>query len=238
MYLLSRDQSCSNRCIFEAGVRVADRELIYRCREALCLHRRTGKGKRSMDTKTAVKIMQIQDFLKRYYQPERLAQSCEACPSFGKVWSCPAGVPDTERFFAPFSKIVLIGVQVYYDEAQLAAAADGNADAVRAQSYEPAKRSLLEALFQLERRFKGAVAIAAGRCEQCQTCTRVQGKPCCKPARMRYSFSAFQMDLMGIAEQQLGMPLIWSKEALPPYQVAIGALLMQSFRSPHDVMFL
>ena len=129
------------------------------------------------------------------------------------------------EFFAPFSKIVLIGVQVYYDEAQLAAAADGNADAVRAQSYEPAKRSLLEALFQLERRFKGAVAIAAGRCEQCQTCTRVQGKPCCKPARMRYSFSAFQMDLMGIAEQQLGMPLIWSKEALPPYQVAIGALL-------------
>lgn len=191
-----------------------------------------------MDTKTAVKIMQIQDFLKRYYQPERLAQSCEVCPSFGKVWSCPAGVPDTERFFAPFSKIVLIGVQVYYDETQLAAAADGNADAVRAQSYEPAKRSLLEALFQLERRFKGAVAIAAGRCEQCQPCTRVQGKPCCKPARMRYSFSAFRMDLMGIAEQQLGMPLIWSKEALPPYQVAIGALLMQSFRSPHDVMFL
>ena len=191
-----------------------------------------------MDTKTAVKIMQIQDFLKRYYQPERLAQSCEVCPSFGKVWSCPAGVPDTERFFAPFSKIVLIGVQVFLmrRSSQLRLMEMQMQCVHKAMSRRTGVT--LEALFQLERRFKGAVAIAAGRCEQCQPCTRVQGKPCCKPARMRYSFSAFQMDLMGIAEQQLGMPLIWSKEALPPYQVAIGALLMQSFRSPHDVMFL
>lgn len=177
-----------------------------------------------MDTKIIVKTMTVQDFLKRYYQPEQLAQSCEGCPSFGKVWSCPSGVPDTERFFAPFSKIVLVGVQVYYDEVQRQAAFE-NADAVRAQSYEPAKRSLLEALLCLERHFKGAIAIAAGRCEQCPRCTREQGKPCCKPSRMRYSFSSFRIDLTGIAEQQLGIPLIWSNAGLPPYQVAIGALL-------------
>lgn len=179
-----------------------------------------------METKTAVRIMQVQEFLKCYYQPEQLAQSCAACPSFGKVWSCPPSVPETERFFAPFSRIVLVGVQVYYDDAQRQAAY-GNADAVRAQSYEPAKRSLLEALLCLERHFKGTVAIAAGRCEQCAQCTREQGKPCCKPARMRYSFSGFRIDLTGIAAQQLGMPLVWSKEALPPYQVAIGALLLR-----------
>lgn len=227
MCLLSLDPVCLGRGISKACVIVADKRLYTDVGKRSVCVREIRKGKWSMDTKTAVRIMQIQDFLKRYYQPEQLAQSCEACPSFGKVWSCPSGVPDTERFFAPFSKIVLVGVQVYYEDAQRKAAADGNADAVRAQSYEPAKRSLLEALLQLEQHFKGAIAIAAGRCEQCEQCTREQGRPCCKPARMRYSFSAFRMDLTGIAEQQLGMPLVWSKEALPPYQVAIGALLLR-----------
>ena len=76
-----------------------------------------------------------------------------------------------------------------------------------------------------ERVSPGAVTVAAGRCEQCEVCTRLQDLPCRRPERMRYSFSAFGFDLTALAKEQLGMDLLWAGEGLPEYNVAIAAFL-------------
>lgn len=175
------------------------------------------------NTRTAVRRMAVDAFLQRYYCPEKFAQSCNACPFYGQVWSCPPGVPDTSAFFAGYTDIYLLGVQVIYTDQ---ARRWRDVQAVQDQTYGLAKRALLETQLALEAQFPGARAIAAGRCEQCIRCTRPSGRACLRPERMRYSFSAFRIDLSRMADEQLNFPLRWSADKLPDYHVALGALLV------------
>ena len=174
-------------------------------------------------TQTAVRRLAVDAFLEQYYRPEKFAQSCNGCPFYGKVWSCPPGVPDTPAFFAGYSDIYLLGVQVTYTEL---AHRWRDVQAVQDQTYGLAKRALLETQLALEKQFPGARSIAAGRCERCTHCMRPSGCTCIWPERMRYSFSAFRIDLSRLADEQLGFPLQWSSGKLPAYHVALGALLV------------
>lgn len=174
-----------------------------------------------------VQTILVDEFLRRYYAPEKFADSCSGCPSYHKVWSCPPGLPDTAAFFQPFSRLLLIGVKVTYsDRLQKEASTPDRIDSLRAQSYGAVKKILLETQLGLERALPGSMSIAAGRCEQCECCTREQGLPCRRPERMRYSFSGFRIDLSALADEQLHMPLLWSADGLPPYNVAIAGLLL------------
>ena len=178
-------------------------------------------------TSCAVQAMPVAEFLRRYPAPEKFRDSCSGCPSYHKVWSCPPGLPGTAAFFQPFSRIVLIGGKVMYADAlQKEARISGRTDRLRADSYGAVKKVLLETQLGLERALPGSLAIAAGRCEQCARCAREDGLPCRRPERLRCSFSVFQVDLGAIAEEQLHMPLLWQADGLPPYNVAIGALLL------------
>ena len=51
------------------------------------------------------------------------------------------------------------------------------------------------------------------------------GRVCRRPERLRYSFSAFGFDLTGLARDQLGLELLWAKDGLPEYNVALAAFL-------------
>ena len=97
--------------------------------------------------------------------------------------------------------------------------------AVRQETYGVAKKALLEALLALEERCPGSITVAAGRCEQCDDCTRPRGLPCRRPERMRYSFSAFGFDLTALAREQLDIDLLWADRGLPPYNAALAAFL-------------
>lgn len=48
---------------------------------------------------------------------------------------------------------------------------------MRQETYGVVKKALLEALLAFERVSPGAVTVAAGRCEQCEVCTRLQDLP-------------------------------------------------------------
>ena len=69
------------------------------------------------------------------------------------------------------------------------------------------------------------MTIMAGGCELCKQCTRAEGKPCRHPREMRYSYSGLGFDLGRIAEEVLGMPLLWQNQGLPAYNVAIASFL-------------
>ena len=165
--------------------------------------------------------------LETYYDPVAFHTCCCGCPDYNKCWSCPPGAPDTREFFAEFSRAYLIGVKVEYSEAcRQASQQPGLLEPIRQRTYGQVKKTIHELQLQLEGRRPGTTSIAAGRCEQCEICTRSRGKLCTKPHRMRYSFSAFCFDLGRIAEKELHMPLLWSSSGLPEYNVAIAALLV------------
>lgn len=178
-------------------------------------------------TEVCVREISVADLLDTYYDPVTFHTCCRGCPEYQKRWSCPSGMPDTREFFEEFSRVYLIGVKIVYSElTRRESQRPELLESVRQRTYGKVKKAVHELQLQLEGRCPGATSIAAGRCEQCETCTRAQGKLCRKPHRMRYSFSAFCFDLGKIAEQELHMPLKWSTEGLPEYNVAIAALLV------------
>ncbi|MBP3311092.1 MAG: hypothetical protein J6L72_02520 [Butyricicoccus sp.] len=178
-------------------------------------------------TEVCVREIAVPRLLEEYYSPAAFHACCLGCPDYNKRWSCPPGAPDTREFFAPFSRAYLIGVKVIYTGACRRASEQPTLlEPIRQRTYGQVKKILHEVQLQLEGRIPGATSIAAGRCEQCARCTRSQGKLCMKPHRMRYSFSAFCFDLGSIADKELHMPLRWSANGLPEYNVAIAALLV------------
>ncbi|NCB64014.1 MAG: hypothetical protein EOM52_10485 [Clostridia bacterium] len=177
-------------------------------------------------TQVTVKSIPVSRWMERYHTPEKFVGACEACPDYGRVWSCPPGVPEARGYFSPYQTAYLIGVKVVYDAETRAAALDGaRTDEVRQATYGRVKRLLMETLLALESAFPGSVTVAAGRCELCERCTRPDALPCRTPERRRYSFSAFGFDLGRIAEEELGLKLLWSGQRLPEYNVAIAAFL-------------
>lgn len=182
-----------------------------------------------------VVTLPVRKWMEQYCHPERFAGACEACPDYGRVWSCPPGLRSAEEIFAPFSRVHIIGVKVVYrEETRAAATTAEKADRLRAATYGKVKRVLLESLLELEKSLPGSWSIAAGRCELCQRCTRMDGLPCRMPERVRYSFSGFGFDLMRMAEEVLGMELLWSAEGLPAYNVAVAALLERQGADPEQ----
>lgn len=177
-------------------------------------------------TQVETATLPVSRWLSEYRFPARFRDACKACPDYGRVWSCPPGVPEAEAFFSPFSDVTLIAVRVIYsEETRRAAASPEETEQLRKRCYGTVKKQLLATQLALEKQFPGTLSIAAGRCEQCERCTRPEGAPCRMPDRLRYSFSAFGFDLGKLALEQPSIRLLWSPEGLPEYDTAMAAFL-------------
>ena len=178
-------------------------------------------------TEVRVKALPVREWLDSYCFPDLFRDACLHCPDHNMNWSCPPGLPSAEELLGGYRTVYLIGIKVIYDAEQRAVAllSPQAADAVRSASYGVVKKALLEVLLQLEQAVPGSYTVAAGRCEQCEKYSRSIGRICGRPERLRYSFSAFGFDLTGLARDQLNLELLWAKEGLPEYNVAVAAFL-------------
>lgn len=180
-------------------------------------------------TEVKVKAVPVSEWLSKYCFPGKFLDACKACPDYARVWSCPPGLPGARELLGGYRTAYVVGVKVLYGERERERAlrSPEEAEAVRQETYGAVKKSLLDALLALEKVCPGSTTIAAGRCEQCEECTRPHGLPCRKRSRMRYSFSAFGFDLTAIAGELLGMELLWAAEGLPEYNAAIAAFVTE-----------
>lgn len=173
-----------------------------------------------------VVTLPVDAWLADYYRPEIFIEACKACPNYGKIWSCPPLAQPTPTLAEPFSRIHIIAVKVIYAEQTRAQANTAEkANQIRSATYGKVKRAMLESLLELEKAIPGSWSIAAGECELCDSCARSKGLPCRMPERMRYSFSGLGLDITRIAHDILDIELLWQKDGLPEYNVAIAALL-------------
>lgn len=174
-----------------------------------------------------VKTLTVPEWLEKYCQPEKFVPLCRGCPQYGKNWSCPPGMTTAAALAGGYRYVQVIGLKVKYDEQVLREAEHSpqRTEELRQETYEAAKKKMLQALLALEREFPGSKTIMAGGCTLCRTCARAQGEPCRYPEKMRYSYSGLGFDLGRISEELLGMPLLWQKRGLPAYTVAIASFL-------------
>lgn len=184
-------------------------------------------GEKMYQVEVQVKTLTVPEWLEKYCRPEKFVPLCRECPQYGKNWSCPPGMTTAEALAGDYRYVQVIGLKVKYDEQVLREAEHSpqRTEELRQETYEAAKKKLLQALLALEREFPGSKTIMAGGCTLCRTCARVQGEPCRYPEKMRYSYSGLGFDLGRISEELLGMPLLWQKRGLPAYTVAIASFL-------------
>lgn len=181
-------------------------------------------------TEVKAKLLPVKDWIEQYCFGDAFMKYCKECPEYGRVWSCPPGVPQVEGYLTRYEWVYIVGVKVIYGEAlKRSADSPAHTEKARQDSYGKVKRTLLEALLAMEEIFPDSLTVAAGRCEICAHCTRAEGGwPCRYPSHMRYSFSAFGFDLSLISERLLGFKLLWANEGLPDYNVAVAAFLTNS----------
>ena len=91
-----------------------------------------------------VVTLPVEEWLEQYCVSEKFAGACESCPDYGKVWSCPPGLPSAKELFTSFDRVHLIGMKVVYrKETRKAATTPEKTDRLRAATYGKAKRVLL-----------------------------------------------------------------------------------------------
>mgnify|MGYP005913476775 CR=1 FL=1 len=107
-------------------------------------------------TQVETATLPVSRWLSEYRFPARFRDACKACPDYGRVWSCPPGVPEAEAFFSPFSDVTLIAVRVIYsEETRRAAASPEETEQLRKRCYGTVKKQLLATQLALEKQFPG-----------------------------------------------------------------------------------
>lgn len=174
--------------------------------------------------------MAMEEWLERYWRPERAGQGCPECPEHGRRWSCPPGVPDLAQYLGGRPLINLLAARVRYTEEERSAHDAEAVRQIRERRYDHATNDLMTALRSLRALSPGSILIGSGECRYCLQCTRGQGLPCAYPEELAYSFSALGVDLSAMSAELFGWPLLWSAEGLPEYQVILCALVSDTMQ--------
>ena len=182
------------------------------------------------DTEVRVKSISVEEMMARYCKPEIFIESCKMCPDYRHVWSCPPGVPTAEEFLDGYNTAVVAGVKVRYSKKTIEMSQDLSAkelDDFRRSTYGKVKSQLNDTFLEIEKVILGSVSVAAGRCERCPKCARLDDRPCRFPDKMRYSFSGLGFDINAMSNELLRTKLLWSDKGLPKYIMAIAAIFIK-----------
>lgn len=165
------------------------------------------------------------DYIAQYRDIPKFLEYCRECPRYNKCWACPEHSFDTKKYIEGYDHVYIIGAKVPVPESlsqmdmtaeQIAQAAEGVMKAAR--------RVLDPVLLALEQHIPNSLACFGGTCHLCETCTRVEGKPCRFPEKRRPSLESIGFDVASTTEKLLGIELLWCQDSLPPYLTVVSAL--------------
>lgn len=152
-------------------------------------HKREG-GASMYRTEVKVAALPVAEWMKRYCFPGRFLDSCKQCPDYGRVWSCPPGVPEAGDYLGAYRMAHIIGVKVLYDDGERARAlrSPKEAETVRQETYGVVKRPCwrpcwpLSASARALSRWRRAVASNARSAPASRTCPASARNGCAIPS--------------------------------------------------------
>jgi predicted metal-binding protein len=159
-----------------------------------------------------------------YENKRKIEKLCEACPTYGRKWSCPPWSPSFSKYDLqeyPYAALVLFWCdldQFRYTKTEY----------VRIRAANTIMKSRMDRFMRsLERRLDG-VMISNGNCRLCNPCSKKKGQPCKRPEAMRYSMEALGLNVGRITADFLDHRLLWYKDkTLPAYLSAAACLLLK-----------
>jgi len=162
--------------------------------------------------------------LAEYESKREIEKLCEACPTYGRKWSCPPCSPSFSQYGLqeyPYAALVLFWCdldQFRYTKTEY----------VRIRAANTIMKSRMDRFMRALESRLGGVMISNGNCRLCNPCTKKRGQPCKRPDAMRYSMEALGLDVGRITVDLLGHRLLWYKDkTLPAYLSAAACLLLK-----------
>jgi predicted metal-binding protein len=172
--------------------------------------------------------IKVAEYIRDYRDVDKFIVYCKQCNRYNACWSCPPYDFDPTGCMMKHENAHIIGTKINIDKALLNECT--GIQPCKDASYQilgEVRRSLDVKLLALEQYYPGSRAFFAGTCRLCELgdCTRIFGKRCIYPDKIRPSLEAFGFDISKTSSQLLNTELQWgSKERLPDYFVLVSAL--------------
>lgn len=170
----------------------------------------------------------IPTYLEEYVDIPTFLECCKACSNYGNLWCCPPYDFDVEGYWRKYANLEVYATQILFDKEDVARTYEkSELDQIMEETLGKEKAKLAERMEQKEKEHPGSRALSAGSCILCSKCGRSEGKPCCKPEKMRYSIESLGGNVGKTASKLLGIELVWMEEnRLPAYFVLVNGLLL------------
>ena len=169
----------------------------------------------------------VSDFFQECVDIPRFAECCRLCPNYGKLWSCAPYDFSPADIWQKYSTLLLQCRVIPVPEAlQRQTLCQQEINEQSRALLQPHKRAMLQEMLALERQFPGSLALDAGSCARCASCTRLEGHPCRHPEALRYSVEALGGDVCKALKLYFDKEILWGMDGhIPAYYLLLGGLL-------------
>lgn len=175
-------------------------------------------------------IVPVEEYMEKCVDVPTFLEFCKKCDNYERIWSCPSFDFDSEDYWKKYQTFQIVGVKIYVPEELLRQSfEEEERNALLKSIILPYKKELDDHLWMKEQQISGTTALSAGSCQNCPPgeCTRLDGKPCRHPGRMRYSIESLGGNVGLTVTKYLNQELLWIKEGkLPEYFILVGGLLI------------
>lgn len=179
--------------------------------------------------KTLECTVSMDRFINEFIDIPRFEKACSECPGYSKTWACPPYSFSRLDVWQNYTAVRLVGKKVSVPQELRAEPIP--TDQIRSvwdSILSPVKQELTAELLELESQTPGSLALFAGGCDFCTSCTRQEGLPCRAPEKMRCSLESLGADVTKCITRLLNDSLLWAENGyLPEYYILLGGLLIK-----------
>lgn len=187
-------------------------------------------------------VVSVDHYLEKYVDVDTFLEACKACPNYETVWSCPSYDFDVIDYWKQYKTLELTAIKIIFDEAVAGKklTKEEQEDITKNSIWE-VKEQLAKELYEREKAVPGSISLSAGSCTLCKGagkhteeggelyegwCTRLEGKPCRFPDKMRYSIESIGGNVGTTLSELMEIELEWIQEGrMPSYFVLVSGLL-------------
>jgi predicted metal-binding protein len=177
-------------------------------------------------TSHIIKKINLNDYILNYRDPDKFIVYCKQCNRYNACWACPPFDFDTDMELSCYKTAWIIGTKVDIENKII----ENNKgwELCTSLTYRIIEEIRLvsdKKLLDLENKYPGSRAFFAGTCHLCPfgKCSRIKGRPCVFPDRIRPSLESFGFDVSQTSLKLLNIEMKWSHNGiLPPYFVFVS----------------
>lgn len=172
----------------------------------------------------------VKEYVEQCVDVAAFLECCRQCGNYDQTWACPSFDFDVIQYWEKYRSFHIIGLKLRLSEKlRQKTLTEKEQEEVISRILWKEKAKLSEELFAEEKKYPGSISLSAGSCQNCRkgTCTRLEGKPCRFPEKMRYSIEALGGNVGLTVTKYLKQELEWIQEGrLPEHFMLVSGLLL------------